>query len=81
VKNLIAGILIGLSVMAGTAYAGLWEKVTTMGLPTKQPTTTYSVEAAGWNLRVYEWTPEHNPGVSCMFAAGSEKGGVACYPK
>ncbi len=61
------------------ASAGLWEKVTMMGAETVKPSTEYLIETAGWNIRVYEWIPADNPNTRCMFAAGSQKGGVACY--
>ncbi len=71
---LLAGFLLSIS-----AQAGLWEKMTTMGAETVKPSSEYLIETAGWNIRVYEWIPADNPNVRCMFAAGSQKGGVACY--
>jgi hypothetical protein len=62
-----------------SAQAGLWEKMTTMGIETVKPSSEYLIETAGWNIRVYEWIPADNPNTRCMFAAGSQKGGVACY--
>jgi hypothetical protein len=62
-----------------SAQAGLWEKMTTMGIETVKPSAEYLIETAGWNIRVYEWIPADNPNTRCMFAAGSQKGGVACY--
>lgn len=62
-----------------SVQAGLWEKMTTMGTKTVDPSAEYLIETAGWNIRVYEWIPADNPNVRCMFAAGSQKGGVACY--
>ncbi len=62
-----------------SAKAGLWEKMTTMGATTVKPSAEYLIETAGWNIRVYEWIPADNPNARCMFAAGSQKGGVACY--
>ncbi len=72
--TLIAVFLLSLSVQAG-----LWEKMTTMGATTVKPSSEYLIETAGWNIRVYEWIPADNPNTRCMFAAGSQKGGVACY--
>ncbi|SMN15866.1 hypothetical protein CRYPA_1835 [uncultured Candidatus Thioglobus sp.] len=71
---LLVGFLLSIS-----AQAGLWEKMTTMGAETVKPSSEYLIETAGWNIRVYEWIPADNPNVRCMFAAGSQKGGVACY--
>ena len=68
-----------LFLVSTSASAGLWEKVTTLGQETKQNTAAYTVEAAGWNIRVVEWIPAGNPDVRCMFGGGSKKGGIACY--
>ncbi|NYT52550.1 MAG: hypothetical protein H0A74_03135 [Candidatus Vesicomyosocius endoextente] len=60
-------------------HAGLWEKITTIGAKIVTPTSEYLIETSGWNIRVYEWIPTDNPNTRCLFAAGSQKGGVACY--
>ena len=62
-----------------SVQAGIWENITTMGATTIKPSSEYLIETAGWNIRVYEWIPADNPNTRCMFAAGSKKGGVACY--
>tara|TARA_B100001079_G_C16307271_1_gene468372 strand:- start:407 stop:655 length:249 start_codon:yes stop_codon:yes gene_type:complete len=71
--------LLAIAVLSLSVQAGLWEKVTTMGAKTVKPSSEYLIETAGWNIRVYEWIPADNPNSRCMFAAGSQKGGVACY--
>jgi len=71
--------LITVFLLSLSAQAGLWEKMTTMGTTTVKPSSEYLIETAGWNIRVYEWIPADNPNARCMFAAGSQKGGVACY--
>ncbi len=72
-------VLLTTFLMSVSVQAGLWEKVTTMGAKTVKPSSEYLIETAGWNIRVYEWIPADNPNARCMFAAGSQKGGVACY--
>jgi hypothetical protein len=72
-------VLITTFLLSVSAQAGLWEKMTTMGAQTVKPSSEYLIETAGWNIRVYEWIPADNPNTRCMFAAGSQKGGVACY--
>ncbi len=72
-------ILITVFLLSLSVQAGLWEKMTTMGATTVKPSSEYLIETAGWNIRVYEWIPADNPNARCMFAAGSQKGGVACY--
>lgn len=39
------------------------------------------ISAAGSDLRGYFFTPPGNPAYECVFIAGSQKGGAACYPK
>lgn len=36
------------------------------------------LEATGEDLRVYEFTPQTDPSVQCIFAAGENKGGLYC---
>ena len=74
-------VIVGITLTVGIAYAGAWEKWTSVGNKTLKSTNTYNVEAAGWDLRVVTWTPPDNPNISCVFAGGSKKGGVACYPR
>lgn len=76
-KKLLVIMLLALPL---SAQAGMWEKLSTMGQATKKNTAAYTVEAAGWNIRVVEWIPQHNPNIRCMFGGGSAKGGIACYP-
>ena len=77
-KIKVSALLITLVVSLST-QAGLWEKMTTMGAQTVKPSSEYLIETAGWNIRVHEWIQADNPNTRCMFAAGSQKGGVACY--
>lgn len=45
-----------------------------------KPTTMYRIETMGNDVRMYEWTPQDNKNIRCVFAAGSENStGVACY--
>ncbi len=39
------------------------------------------LEAVGEDLRVYEFTPQTDPAVQCVFVAGESKGGLQCWPK
>lgn len=76
---LLTSLALSLSLSA-TAEAGLWEKMTTLDQETVKSTSSYLVEASGWDVRVVEWTPKENPNVRCMFVGGSKKGGATCYP-
>lgn len=66
--------------LSGSAMAGMWEKVSTFTDKEVKPSAQYTVDTAGWNVRVYEWVPADNKNWRCMFAGGEKKGGVACYP-
>lgn len=58
-----------------TAQAGLWERASSL-LDTTVSTTSFTIEAKGWNLRGYEFvTPT---GARCISMTGSEKGGLSC---
>ena len=46
-----------------------------------EATANYELSTYGFDSRVYEWTPAHNPNITCVFVAASESSGVACYPK
>lgn len=39
------------------------------------------LEAAGEDLRVYEFTPQTAPNKQCIFVAGTQKGGLVCFDK
>lgn len=42
---------------------------------------TTRIESAGWDMRVYEFTPRTAPNMQCVFVAGTRKGGLACFGK
>ena len=59
----------------GAAKAGLWEKATSL-LDTTVDTTSFTIEAKGWNMRGYEFvTPT---GARCVSMTGTQKGGLSC---
>jgi len=80
ILSLIIGAALGLMFNNNSNKGSTYEKWTTLFKTTKNNTSTYNVEAAGWNVRVIEWTPEDNKDYRCMFVAGTEKAGVGCYP-
>jgi hypothetical protein len=68
-------ILLTYGLAFGIAQAGLWEKATSL-LDTTVSTTSFTVEAKGWNLRGYEFvTPT---GARCVSMTGTQKGGLSC---
>ncbi len=50
---------------------------------TKQliPDDVSRVEATGFDLRLYEFTPRTSPNKQCLFIAGDRKGGLTCFDK
>ena len=46
------------------------------------PENAYKVEALGWDVRVYEWPLQSDPGIICSASfANAGPNGVTCYPK
>ncbi len=78
-----ASIAVGLMVLFAvmnydnTAKAGLWEKLSSLG-DTVVPSTSFTIEAKGWNVRAYVFKPPET-NKTCVFVAGSGKGGLACW--
>jgi len=61
------------------AHAGLLSSFRSSDWETKH-TEKYKLETMNFDVRVYEWTPKHNPNVRCVFIAGHENSsGTACY--
>jgi len=50
---------------------------------TPQATTDYTsrIESAGFDMRVYEFTPQTAQHMQCVFVAGTKKGGLFCFEK
>ena len=79
-KKLLLGITVLFTSLS--VNAGLFDTVMTGDWTTKKVDAKYKVETYGYDVRVYEWTPEANKNITCVFVAGSENSsGVACYPK
>ncbi len=45
------------------------------------PDFTTRIESAGWDLRVYEFTPNSSTTTQCIFVAGTNKAGLQCFDK
>lgn len=48
---------------------------------TKKSDKAMRLEAAGNDLRVYEFTPQTNSRMQCIFVTGNRKGGLFCFKK
>jgi hypothetical protein len=45
------------------------------------PDAAGRLEAAGGDLRIYEFTPQSATRMQCVFVAGTRKGGIFCFEK
>lgn len=71
---LVAGIVSGCSFYSS-------EPGSYITTPAKKVDSATRLEVAGADLRIYEFTPETNKNVTCIFVAGSQKSGLFCVPK
>ena len=51
------------------------------GTDNKKSDAVSRLSTQGNDLRIYEFTPTTSPGTQCVFVAGSQKGGLDCFPK
>jgi len=74
------GVTIASSLMYSTpAQAGLLSAIRSAKWETKK-TTHYKLDVVNYDVRVYEWVPEDNKDVRCVFIAGKwNSSGVSCY--
>jgi hypothetical protein len=78
-KKLLAALLITLS--ASSALALDWKNIASIADEEVQ-TIRYSLEALGYNMRLYEWDCPQNPKNVCWIAIGSSgTSGSGSYPK
>jgi hypothetical protein len=79
-KKGVIAIILAMFVVAAfftaTAKASFWKNMVTSG-PTV-PSKEFKVDASGWDLRGYVFKL---PGSTktCVFVAGSKKGGLSCF--
>ena len=84
-KLLVAAALLAAPLLTTTTtvQAGLMDSIATINFPTKDA-TRYKVDVYGYDARVYEFVPEHNPDYVCiMLATGGNSNGVQmeCIPR
>ena len=62
-------------------FSGTWEKL--LSFTDKEVvSTSYDVEAKGWNFRVYEFVPLNAPDKLCIIVTSDAKGmQVECFSK
>lgn len=81
---LAIGIVVSIATVVGF---GWWAKATYFEagafVVTEGKDVDYStrLKVRGTDLRVYEFTPQSAPHVSCIFIAGENKGDMECFSK
>lgn len=84
-KKVLYGLLaIGLVGLAMTANAGMFTSISGFVAKEIKPDNFYTVDVAGENVRVYEWTPVGASYMQCvsMFTESSKKSpNTQCFEK
>lgn len=86
-RKLIIGVgfvlLIGLVtlIVSFESKAGLWDSLMTGDWEEKAVDSYYNLSVYGFDARAYEWTPNSNPNMTCVFIASNENSGVGCFKK
>jgi len=77
-KVILCGTSLAL-LMATTAQAGLLSSIRSSDWETKS-TSHYMIDTMNFNVRVYEFTPNDNKNIRCVFFAGNQNSsGASCY--
>lgn len=80
-KNFIYGMLataaLGAVIVGTASQAGIYNWATTNGWPTVS-TEHFLVEAKGYDMRGYIFTPQGMSDVTCIFVVGNTPSGLSC---
>ena len=63
---------------------GMFSTLEGLGMKEIKPDYTYTIDTAGINPRIYEWTPKSNPNITCIVIFGNSKAAIPamqCFPK
>lgn len=78
-KKLLLGAAL-VAALVTPAQADLWTAFKNSNLEPKAPTAAYRVETQGLDVRVYEWTSQADPNVTCSMAFGRDHPvGMQCW--
>ena len=58
-----------------------WSQVMSWKNKTVEPDAQYNIETEGYNVRVYEFTPLTDPGMTCVLLFTNEKMETNCFQK
>lgn len=72
-----------IAIMCGVVMLASCEDGSYFNSETKQLKSDHvgRLEAAGGDLRIYEFTPQSRPDYTCIFVAGDKRSGLQCIPK
>lgn len=75
-------LLLLVTIFAINLNAGFtWSQVMSWKNKTVDPDAQYSIETEGYNVRVYEFTPLTDSGITCILLFTNEKMETNCFPK
>lgn len=74
-------VLTALTLLAAPAQANLWSAIKNSNLPPKTSDAAYRIETQGLDVRVYEFTPETAPHMTCMMTFSETGATSQCFPK
>jgi hypothetical protein len=68
------------------SQAGMFSTISGMAMQEVKPDHSYTIDTAGLNPRVYEFTPKANPNKICVVVFGNSKSGISipamqCFDK
>lgn len=79
-KKLVIGVIIGLSVATGFAYAGLLDSMATSDWPIKK-SKKYKIDMYGYDARAYEFDTDNGMTCVAVYSGGEQRGfQMACRP-
>ena len=81
--KVITGAIIGTAMFTGGMYLKkqYFDDGSMLTTPSHSATAVWRLNAAGSDMRVYEFPLQSAPNLLCVFVAGTNKGSTFCFPK
>jgi hypothetical protein len=77
--------ILSIILLSVVSYAGMFSTVSGMVMDEKKPLASYTIDTAGINPRVYEFTPQNDKTKLCVVVfANSDRGAIPamqCFKK
>ena len=75
-KNKILGLIL-IAAVISSAKAGVFSTVSGMAMEEVEPLSSYTIDTAGINPRIYEFVPKNDKTKLCVVVFGNADGGVS----